>query len=514
MRVLLACIDAVNESDLNLLRDIYEDNYHGELRAIGIGHTVSSALAIITGRVPYFHGKPVGDWFVDNELLNYELFGDNVVGRSGLGEVWFHYPLLYPPPRRRNTVIVSGPPHVNLGYYTQPPWLEEELMQMGYIPDVPPDPNFTLSIDFLVNMERKRGEAVRRVLSEFDWGIGVTWWTGLDRLHHDREQYVRAEDTPYNRSLIITAIEREILRTIDELHPDYTIIFGDHGWSDEVKYHAPRTIYMIYPMKGRGGVASVVDLMPTAYKLLGLPNPFGKESIDLGRPYLVPRPLMDRRSDYISIGEKSEDSLAIIREAIKRYGDVAFAWSGGKDSSVAMYLTQLVKPDVRGIFVDTGAHFRETKTVTTVWGMLYKSNIITVKPSVKYINFAVDKTDCCFNNKVKPQHDAIRDLGVKALITGIRRSDGGGREGAKPFEERVTYHGYKYVQVNPILDWSEEDVLNFLQLNGLMLNNLYYKGYRSIDCHPCTLPVKEGGTERSGRIKDNALSTLRNMGYY
>ena len=61
-------------------------------------------------------------------------------------------------------------------------------------------------------------------------------------------------------------------------------------------------------------------------------------------------------------------------------------------------------------------------------------------------------------------------------------------------------------------------MFDFLLANGVPINALYYRGYRSIDCVPCTArPVSDvigSEGERSGRVKQNILVRLRTMGYY
>ncbi len=55
------------------------------------------------------------------------------------------------------------------------------------------------------------------------------------------------------------------------------------------------------------------------------------------------------------------------------------------------------------------------------------------------------------------------------------------------------------VKVNPILDWTQDDMDNYIEDNGVIVNPLHYDGYPSIGCGPCTRPVAPGEDPRSGR---------------
>ena len=55
------------------------------------------------------------------------------------------------------------------------------------------------------------------------------------------------------------------------------------------------------------------------------------------------------------------------------------------------------------------------------------------------------------------------------------------------------------VKVQPLVDWSDEDVLGYLYAHDVPYNPLHDRGYPSIGCVPCTRPVREGEDRRAGR---------------
>jgi phosphoadenosine phosphosulfate reductase len=83
-----------------------------------------------------------------------------------------------------------------------------------------------------------------------------------------------------------------------------------------------------------------------------------------------------------------------------------------------------------------------------------------------------------------------------AWITAIRRDQTSHRSSAKPIEWDST-NGL--VKVNPLVNWSQEQVWTYIHLFDLPYNELHHKGYPSIGCAPCTRPAAEGADPRSGR---------------
>lgn len=215
--------------------------------------------------------------------------------------------------------------------------------------------------------------------------------------------------------------------------------------------------------------------------------------------------------------DKAKATYNIIYDAIERFGHIATAWSVGKDSTVVSWMAQSIRPDIPILFLDSRAHFKSTYEYVDLMKLLFQWDVVTLRRPEPYPNIAVDKTDCCFENKIKPLHDAIRSMGLRAVLTGIKHTDGYTRQNAPVEEVRTTYDGVQYVQINPLLDWGEHDVRAFLDVNGIPLNPVYLSGYRSLDCEPCTLPNEDMAMpERHGRTeKDSvALTQLRKIGYF
>ena len=101
---------------------------------------------------------------------------------------------------------------------------------------------------------------------------------------------------------------------------------------------------------------------------------------------------------------------------------------------------------------------------------------------------------CCAIRKVAPLGLALQ--GKRSWITGQRRSQAVMRA-ELPLQENDTTHGL--TKFNPLADWSEDEVWDYLRIFGVPYNRLYDQGYRSIGCAPCTRPTVAGEDVRAGR---------------
>lgn len=102
-----------------------------------------------------------------------------------------------------------------------------------------------------------------------------------------------------------------------------------------------------------------------------------------------------------------------------------------------------------------------------------------------------------FLAKVEPAQRAYRTLSVKSVLTGRRRSQGGKR-GDLPIIE-IDEQGL--IKVNPLANWSFQQVQSYIAENDVPYNELLDRGYKSVGDWHSTSPVGKGEDERSGRWK-------------
>ncbi|HEY8481855.1 MAG TPA: phosphoadenylyl-sulfate reductase [Spirillospora sp.] len=216
------------------------------------------------------------------------------------------------------------------------------------------------------------------------------------------------------------------------------------------------------------------------------------------------RPALDLEDivESASVALEGASALEIIRWAVATFGDRICLTSSMSDAAL-IHLVSKVKPGIDVLFVDTGYHFAETIGTRDAVEAVYPVNVINVTPSRTVEEqeaalgprlFGRNPDLCCHLRKVEPLGRALE--GYMAWFSGIRRDETASRR-----DRRVVEWDRKrgMVKVNPILDWTQEDMDNYIEDNGVLVNPLHYDGYPSIGCAPCTRPVAPGEDPRSGR---------------
>lgn len=198
----------------------------------------------------------------------------------------------------------------------------------------------------------------------------------------------------------------------------------------------------------------------------------------------------------------------VLAWALETYGDrVALASSFGAEDVVLIDLLAGLDKDARVFTLDTGRLPAETYKVFEDIRARYGIKIQTYYPDTTAIEQAVTEYGpdffydsierrklCCNIRKVAPLKRALGD--VDAWITGLRREQAVTRTGVAKVEEDPAFG---IVKINPLADWSEEDVWRYIRENNVPFNALHDAGYPSIGCAPCTRAVKPGEDVRAGR---------------
>ena len=201
-------------------------------------------------------------------------------------------------------------------------------------------------------------------------------------------------------------------------------------------------------------------------------------------------------------------------------GRVAVAWTGGKDSTLALWLWRQVcgQTTPLALTVDTGCKFPKIISFRTQlakeWGV---DHTVVFSADPQRPPEPSVPLECCNRLKIRPLKEALRARGVSVLVTGIRRDEHPSRAGRTAVERREDQEaGPDYVQLNPLLELNEMDVWAAHLGRGIPYCSLYDQGYRSLGCVPCTAPPAAGFDERSGRnqAKDAKLQQLTALGYF
>jgi phosphoadenosine phosphosulfate reductase len=225
----------------------------------------------------------------------------------------------------------------------------------------------------------------------------------------------------------------------------------------------------------------------------------------------------------MTLSEKISETKKVLAQALDRCGaaKTAVAWTGGKDSTVALhlYLEVLRERGVAGravaLSLDTGRKFAATIAFRDRLAIAWDIDLRLIRPTPEAFDAAdpSDKTACCLRLKITPLRLALAEQGIACLITGIRADEHASRAGRPVFEER---HDPDYTGVNALLPWTLLDVWAYVADRGLPYCELYDQGYTSLGCEPCTLKPGPGAGERGGRDPDKeaVLPVLHSLGYF
>lgn len=160
-----------------------------------------------------------------------------------------------------------------------------------------------------------------------------------------------------------------------------------------------------------------------------------------------------------------------------------------------------VSPDIRVFTLDTGRLPEEThRMIETVRGR-YGISVEIVCPDPAEVESMVGQHGpnlfyrevamrmlCCQVRKVRPLERKLATF--DAWITGLRRGQTESRAEVQPVED--SGHPLK---LNPLADWTDDEVDAYIREHAVPLHPLYSCGYSSIGCRPCT----RAGQGRSGR---------------
>jgi len=194
-------------------------------------------------------------------------------------------------------------------------------------------------------------------------------------------------------------------------------------------------------------------------------------------------------------------ALEIMAWAHERFGTGLVVTSSMADT-VMIHLAEQVAPGIDVVFLDTGYHFVETIGTLDAVRAVHDVNVISVTADLTVAEqdarygknlFATNPDQCCAMRKVAPLGRALEPYA--AWATGLRRADSAARAGTPVVSWDARRH---LVKVAPIASWTDADVADYIERNGLMVNPLLDDGYASIGCEPCTVK-SAGGDARSGR---------------
>ena len=210
---------------------------------------------------------------------------------------------------------------------------------------------------------------------------------------------------------------------------------------------------------------------------------------------------------YNELEAKSAEE--IVRWAVKEFHPaLALASSFGAEDVVLIDILAGIEPKARIFTLDTGRLNEETYQVMDRTRSQYGISIESYFPDRQkvealerqkgFFSFresVENRKECCGIRKVEPLGRALS--GLKAWITGLRREQSVTRAAVRKIEIDEAHGGI--LKINPLADWTERQVWDYIKINKIPYNHLHDLGYPSIGCAPCTRAVKPGEDIRAGR---------------
>lgn len=223
-------------------------------------------------------------------------------------------------------------------------------------------------------------------------------------------------------------------------------------------------------------------------------------------------PIIDEEEEQIrAAAERFEHAMApeLLEWALERFHPrMAISAAGGADGMVIVDMAWRINREVRVFTLDTGRLPPETFTlfeeVRERYGIdvefefperVQVERLISQKgPNLMYRSVEL-RLACCDVRKVEPLKRKL--AGLDAWVTGLRRDQWRTRKNIAKVELDRDHGGI--VKVNPLADWTNEQVWDYIHEHEVPYHELFDHGYSSIGCLPCTRPVLPGEPERAGR---------------
>lgn len=215
-------------------------------------------------------------------------------------------------------------------------------------------------------------------------------------------------------------------------------------------------------------------------------------------------------TDVTTLALRAEPMSAqdVVGLALERFGQkVALLSSFGAEDMVLIDLLMKIDPRARIMTLDTGRLPQETYNVIDATRQKYGVAVEVFFPQADAVEAMVTERGanlfyhsienrklCCGVRKMEPLGRAL--AGLDAWITGLRREQSVTRTAVPKVEWD---EGNGLVKVNPLVEWSREDVWSYIREHNVPYNALHDRGYPSIGCGPCTRAVQPGEHERAGR---------------
>src|SRR5262245_22536282 len=211
----------------------------------------------------------------------------------------------------------------------------------------------------------------------------------------------------------------------------------------------------------------------------------------------------------LAIEFDDQEPQDVLQWALERFGQqVGICTSLQAEGLVLVDMAWRINPNVRVFTIDTGRLPQETYELIDQVRAKYGITLDVHVPDSRQVESMVRRHGvnlfyrevplrllCCQIRKVLPLRRVL--AGFDAWVTGLRREQWATRSNIRKIELDHDHGGI--VKINPLADWSEEEVWDYIRAYDVPTHPFYERGYPSIGCGPCTRPIQPGEAPRAGR---------------
>jgi len=207
---------------------------------------------------------------------------------------------------------------------------------------------------------------------------------------------------------------------------------------------------------------------------------------------------------------ESKPAHEILKWGFKKYGDkMVLGSSFGAEDVVLIDMMCNINRNLTRVFtLDTGRLNQETYDLIDKIRKKYDIKVDVYFPNAsdieemvanKGMNLMYESVEnrklCCKLRKIEPLKRALKQF--DCWITGLRREQSTTRN--KILKIEVDTLNNNITKLNPLADWTNDEIWKYIRENKVPYNELHDRGYPSIGCEPCTRAIKEGEDPRAGR---------------
>jgi sulfate adenylyltransferase subunit 2 len=260
------------------------------------------------------------------------------------------------------------------------------------------------------------------------------------------------------------------------------------------------------------------------------------------------------------------ESVFILREAFRKFQNLAMLWSIGKDSTVLLWLARKAffgHVPFPLVHIDTtykiASMIEYRDRIAREWNLqlVVARNEAVLAQGTTYPNGRATRVECCSWLKKDALQQLLAERNYAGVIVGVRRDEEPTRAKERYFSPRGAnmewdvanqppefWDQFKtdlpagtHIRIHPLLHWTELNVWQYIEREHIPVIPLYFADehghrYRSLGCAPCTAPITSTARtvseivaeleatrvpERAGRAQDqeseDAFERLRRDGY-